>query len=160
MSVVVREVEGSSRETWQEKEVVHVKVLQGKKALVTGGSRGIGRATVLALADAGAEVAINFQQSAEAAEEVCRDAQELGVRAHTYRADISREEEAKQMVDAIIGEFGTIDILVNNAGITRDKSFLKMTRSLWDEVLGVNLTGVFNVTRRCCRQWWRRAGDV
>jgi 3-oxoacyl-(acyl-carrier-protein) reductase len=147
MSVVEREVTESSRETWQEKEVVRVKVLQGKKALVTGGSRGIGRATVLALADAGAEVAINYQHAAEAAEEACRDAHELGVRAHTYRADVSREEEAKQMVDAVLADFGGIDILVNNAGITRDKSFLKMTRALWDEVLGVNLTGVFNITR-------------
>ncbi len=147
MSVVVREKEESSRETWQEKEVVQAKVLQGKKALITGGSRGIGRATVLARADAGAEVAINYQQSSQAAEEVCRDAQELGVQAHTYRADISREEEDKQLVDAILTDFGAIDILINNAGITRDKTFLKMTRSLWDEVLGVNLTGVFNVTR-------------
>jgi 3-oxoacyl-(acyl-carrier-protein) reductase len=147
MSVAEREVEESSRATWQEKEAVHAKVLQGKKALVTGGSRGIGRAAVLALADAGAEIAINYQQSAHGAEESCRDARELGVRAQIYRADISREEEAKQMVDTILGDFGGIDILVNNAGITRDKSFLKMTRALWDEVLGVNLTGVFNITR-------------
>jgi 3-oxoacyl-(acyl-carrier-protein) reductase len=147
MSVAEREVEESSRATWQEKEAVHTKVLQGKKALVTGGSRGIGRAAVLALADAGAEIAINYQQSAQGAEESCRDARELGVRAQIYRADISREEEAKQMVDTILGDFGGIDILVNNAGITRDKSFLKMTRALWDEVLGVNLTGVFNITR-------------
>ena len=147
MSVAEQEAEASSRETWQETEVVHVKVLQGKKALVTGGSRGIGRATALALADAGADVAINYQHCAEAAEKVCRDARELGVRAHTYRADVSCEEEARQMVDAILHDLGAVDILVNNAGITRDKTFLKMTRSLWDEVLGVNLTGVFNVTR-------------
>jgi 3-oxoacyl-(acyl-carrier-protein) reductase len=147
MSVVEREQEAQrpEREVWR--EAVTRKVLQGKKALVTGGSRGIGRATVLALAEAGAEVAINYQQSAQAADEVCRGAQELGVTARTYRADISREEEAQQMVDAILGDFGPIDILVNNAGITRDKSFLKMTRAFWDEVLGVNLTGVFNITR-------------
>ena len=147
MSVVEREQETQTpeRDVWR--EAVTRKVLQGKKALVTGGSRGIGRATVLALAEAGAEVAINFQQSAQAADKVCRDAQELGVTARTYRADISHEEEAKRMVDAILADFGSVDILVNNAGITRDKSFLKMTRMLWDEVLEVNLTGVFNVTR-------------
>jgi len=78
---------------------------------------------------------------------VCRDARELGVQARAYQADVSREEEAKHMIDAVLSTFGSIDILVNNAGITRDKTFLKMTRSLWDEVLGVNLTGVFNVTR-------------
>jgi acetoacetyl-CoA reductase len=69
------------------------------------------------------------------------------VRAHIYQADISREEDTKRMVDVLLGDFGSIDILVNNAGITRDKTFLKMARSLWDEVLGVNLTGTFNVTR-------------
>ena len=74
-------------------------------------------------------------------------ARELGVQASTYQADISHEEEAKRMVDACSSDFGAIDILVNNAGITRDKTFLKMSRSLWDEVLGVNLTGTFNVTR-------------
>jgi 3-oxoacyl-(acyl-carrier-protein) reductase len=147
MSVAERGVEKPSREAWQEQEVVSLKLLKGKKALVTGGSRGIGRATVLALADAGADVAINYQHCCEAAEEVCRDARELGVQAHTYQADISREEENGRMLDAVFDDFGVIDVLVNNAGITRDKTFLKMTRSLWDEVLGVNLTGVFNVTR-------------
>jgi NAD(P)-dependent dehydrogenase (short-subunit alcohol dehydrogenase family) len=123
------------------------RVLQGKKALVTGGSRGVGRATVLALAEAGADVAINYQQSAEAAEEVCRAARACNVRANVYRADIAREEATKRMVDAIADEIGRIDILVNNAAITRDKTFLKMGRWLWDEVLDVNLTGAFNVTR-------------
>ena len=128
-------------------EMAPPKILQGKKALVTGGSRGIGRATVLALAEAGADVAINYQQSAAAAEQVCHVVGELGSRASTYQADVSREEDTRRMVDALLSDFGTIDILVNNAGITRDKTFLKMSRSLWDEVLGVNLTGTFNVTR-------------
>jgi 3-oxoacyl-(acyl-carrier-protein) reductase len=122
-------------------------VLEGKKALVTGASRGIGRAKALALAEAGAEVAINYQHSGQAAEEVCDTVRKLGVHAHVYQADVSREEETRQMVEAVVAEFGPIDILVNNAGITRDKTFLKMTRGLWDEVLGVNLNGVFNVTR-------------
>jgi len=147
MSVVEREpeVQTPKREAWR--EAVALKVLQGKNALVTGGSRGIGRATVLALAQAGADVAINYQQSSRSAEEVCRAARELEVHADIYQADISREEDTKRMVDALLGDFGNIDILVNNAGITRDKSFLKMGRSLWDEVLGVNLNGTFNVTR-------------
>lgn len=145
MSIIEKEVQGPVREAWQ--EAVANKILQGKKAFVTGGSRGIGRATVLALAEAGAEVAINYQNCSQAAGEVCREARSLGVRANTYQADISREEETKRMVDTLLDDFGAIDILVNNAGITRDKSFLKMTRSIWDEVLGVNLTGTFNVTR-------------
>ena len=71
----------------------------------------------------------------------------FGVLTNTYKADISREEEAKAMVEAVTKDFGAIDILVNNAGITRDKSFLKMTKIMWDEVLGVNLNGIFHVTR-------------
>jgi len=147
MSTVEAEVHAPVRETWHEVEATPRKLLQGKKALVTGGSRGIGRATVLALAEAGADVAINYQQSRAAAEQVCQVAGELGVKAVIYQADVSRDEEARTMVEGLVRDFGSIDILVNNAGITRDKTFLKMTRSLWDEVLGVNLTGVFNVTR-------------
>jgi 3-oxoacyl-[acyl-carrier protein] reductase len=145
MSVVERETEGPVREALERQ--LAPKILQGKKALVTGGSRGIGKASVLALAMAGADVAINYQHSSEAAEEVCRAARELEVHANVFCANVSRENETESMVKAIAEEFGTIDILVNNAGITRDKTFLKMGRSLWDEVLEVNLTGTFNVTR-------------
>ncbi len=120
--------------------------LKGKTALVTGGSRGIGRATALALAESGADVVINYQRCVQAAEETCAKLRELGVRCQAYQADISREEEASKMIEAIARDFGRVDILVNNAGITRDKSFLKMSRMMWDEVLGVNLTGPFNVT--------------
>ena len=122
------------------------KVLKGKKALVTGGSRGIGRATALALAHAGADVAINYQRCADLADSVCSCARELGVCAHAYQCDISHEEDAMTMIEHVNKDFGRIDILVNNAGITRDKSFLKMTHAMWDEVLGVNLTGMYNVT--------------
>ncbi len=146
-----------STATYQEEEVIthreprrraaSGKLLAGKKALVTGGSRGIGKAVSLLLAEAGAAVAVNFQHSAEAADEVCHIARDFGVEARAYRANIAREEEAAAMMDAVCKDFGGIDILVNNAAITRDKSFLKMTRGMWDEVLGVNLNGVFNVTR-------------
>jgi 3-oxoacyl-[acyl-carrier protein] reductase len=121
-------------------------VLKGKKALVTGGSRGIGRAIAVALAEAGADVAINYQTCKEAADATCGTARECGVFAQTYQADVSHQEQAEAMVAKIANDFGHIDILINNAGITRDKSFLKMTKMLWDEVLGVNLTGPFNIT--------------
>jgi 3-oxoacyl-(acyl-carrier-protein) reductase len=123
------------------------KFLAGKRALVTGGSRGIGKAAALMLAEAGAAVAVNYQRSAEAAEDVCNMARDLGVDARAYQADVSLEGEATSMIDAVTKDIGGIDILVNNAGITRDKSFLKMTRAMWDEVLDVNLNGVFNITR-------------
>lgn len=123
-----------------------MKVLQGKIAMVTGGSRGIGRATALALAAEGADVAVNCQHSLEAAEEVCNVIRKMDVRAVAYKADIAKEEEAHNMVERVQSELGPVSILVNNAGITRDKSFVKMTKMMWDEVLGVNLNGPFNVT--------------
>jgi 3-oxoacyl-[acyl-carrier protein] reductase len=122
------------------------KVLKGKTALVTGGSRGIGRAAALALAQAGANVVVNYLNCADAATDVCELAAELGVAARAFKADVSHEEDVRPMIDAIHADFSNIDILVNNAGITRDKSFLKMSRLMWDEVLGVNLTGPFNIT--------------
>jgi len=130
-----------------ETQPVASRVLKDKVALVTGGSRGIGRATALALAEAGAHVAVNYQRSAEAAKEVSAAALKYGIHCREFGADVSREEEAVPMIEAIVKEFGHVDILVNNAGITRDKSFLKMTKSMWDEVLGVNLTGPFLITR-------------
>ena len=147
MRVVEREQEVPRTTREASAEWCMSKPLQGKKALVTGGSRGIGRAAVLALAEAGADVAVNYQQSSEAACDVCRIARDFEVRANPYKANIAHEDDTKRMVDSILEEFGAIDILVNNAGITRDKSFLKMGRTLWDEVLDVNLTGTFNVTR-------------
>lgn len=120
--------------------------LKGRVCLVTGGSRGIGQAVAMALAGRGADVAINYQRSQTAAEEVCDHIRQTGVKAKAYQADISREEEAHRMCESLLADFGPVSVLVNNAGITRDRSFLKMTRELWDEVLGVNLNGPFNVT--------------
>jgi len=120
--------------------------LSGRVALVTGGSRGIGRAIALALGDAGCDTLINYQSSDAAAEEVVSELKKKKVRARAYKAEISNEAETQAMVKAIIEEFGPVDILVNNAAINRDRSFLKMTKQMWDEVLGVNLNGPFNVT--------------
>jgi 3-oxoacyl-(acyl-carrier-protein) reductase len=120
--------------------------LKGKVALVTGGSRGIGRAIALALADSGCDTLINYQSADEAAAEVVKGIEAKGVRGKAYKADISETDQCDAMVKAIREEFGSVDILVNNAGINRDRSFLKMTKQMWDEVLGVNLNGPFNVT--------------
>jgi 3-oxoacyl-[acyl-carrier protein] reductase len=120
--------------------------LEGKVCLVTGGSRGIGRAAALAVAHAGADVVINYQRSKEPAERVCDLVREAGVRAVAFEADVSVEGEADAMIEAVVSDLGPVTILVNNAGITRDRSFLKMTKPMWDEVLGVNLNGPFNVT--------------
>ena len=121
--------------------------LSDKTALVTGGSRGIGRATALALSQVGANVAINYNTSREAAEKLKGEIDEAGGRAEIYQADVSADGQATDMAEKLLADFGRVDILVNNAGITRDKSFLKMTRMMWDEVLGVNLNGPFLITQ-------------
>lgn len=117
--------------------------LAGKVALVTGASRGIGRSVALALGQLGATVAVNYQSSEAAAAEVCGL---IKGKTKAYRADVSNEAQALAMVAEIEKDLGKIQILINNAGITRDKSFLKMTHQMWDEVLNVNLTGPYNIT--------------
>jgi 3-oxoacyl-(acyl-carrier-protein) reductase len=123
-----------------------MKELQGKVCLVTGGARGIGRATAIALADAGADVIFDYAHSEEQAREVEALIRGKGVRCKAYQASVASGDEVDAMVAQAVNEFGPISILVNNAGITRDRSFLKMTREMWDEVMGVNLDGLFNVT--------------
>jgi NAD(P)-dependent dehydrogenase (short-subunit alcohol dehydrogenase family) len=122
--------------------------LLGKKAFVTGGSRGIGRAIAVALAAAGADVAISSSPAGAAlGEEVCRSIRELGRKAEAYAYDIAIRGEVETLCAEVKDDFETIDILVNNAGITRDRSFKKMGRDDWDEVLNTNLSSVFDITR-------------
>ncbi len=123
------------------------KELVGKVCLVTGGSRGIGRAIVTALADAGADVAFTYQHSKEQAEALAALLREKGVRSKAYQANVASPEEMQNVARQVISEFGHIAVLVNNAGINRDKSFLKMTKDMWDEVMRVNLDGVFYTTQ-------------
>jgi 3-oxoacyl-(acyl-carrier-protein) reductase len=126
----------------------HDHELRGKVCLVTGGSRGIGRAIVLAMADAGADIAFTFQSSKEAAEALAQSVvKEKGVRCRAYQANVAVAEEMQKVVGQVSQEMGPVAILVNNAGITRDKSFLKMTRSMWEEVMHVDLDGVFYTTQ-------------
>lgn len=121
--------------------------LKGKVSLVTGGSRGIGRAIVTALADAGSDVAFTYQHSKEQAEALVKSITEKGVRCRAFQANVASAEEMQNVVKQVINDFGHITVLVNNAGINRDKSFLKMTKSMWDEVMSVNLDGVFCTTQ-------------
>jgi 3-oxoacyl-(acyl-carrier-protein) reductase len=124
-----------------------MKDLKEKVCLVTGGARGIGRATALVMAEHGADIVINYQTSKALAEEVCELVRKKEVRALACQANIANEQEVGRMLDQVFERFGKVDIVINNAGITRDKSFLKMTRMMWDEVLGVNLNGPFNVSQ-------------
>ena len=122
--------------------------LEGRTALVTGASRGIGRAIALALAAQGADVAVVCQSGGSLAEQVRDAIRALGRKSEFYAHNVSIEEETGRLRDEALRDFGHVDILVNNAGITRDKSFKKMTKAMWDEVIDVDLTGVFLVTRQ------------
>lgn len=126
----------------------HGTELRGKVCLVTGGSRGIGRAIVTAMAEAGADVAFTFHTNKETAETLTKTiTEQKGVRCRAYQADVAVADEMQKVVAQVEADLGPITILVNNAGITRDKSFLKMTRSMWDEVIHVDLDGVFYTTQ-------------
>ena len=121
--------------------------LEGRTALVTGGSRGIGRAIATALAKEGADVAINYQSNDAAAAEVVEEIQQMGRQAVIAKADVSDPYDTFRMAEAVIEKFGHIDILVNNAGVTSDKSFINMDHATWRKVLAINLDGVFNCTK-------------
>ena len=121
--------------------------LQGQIALVTGGSQGIGRATALALADAGADVAV-MARSLDKCETVAAEIKAMGRRALAVQGDLGSEEEIKAAVAQVSAELGAISVLVNNAAITRDGLMLRMKRADWDAVIQTNLTGVFLLTQQ------------
>jgi 3-oxoacyl-[acyl-carrier protein] reductase len=123
-------------------------VLNGKVSLVTGSSRGIGRAIAIALAEAGSDVALNYHSNREPAEEVAAIIHGMGRKALVYKANVSSPEENDVMVAQLTKDFGPVQIVVNNAGITRDRSFIKMDRPMWHEVLNVNLTGPAMIIHR------------
>jgi 3-oxoacyl-[acyl-carrier protein] reductase len=121
----------------------------GKVALVTGGTRGIGRSILLALCREGADCVFTYTKNHELAESLVKEIQETGRHAFCAPLDVRDSEGAKLLVERTKSEFGKIDVLVNNAGITRDKSLMMMTRDDWSEVIDTDLTGVFNTTRAC-----------
>ena len=122
-------------------------LVDGRIALVTGASRGIGRAVALALAAEGADVAVNYAGSEKAAQEVAEEIRSMGRRALVVQADVSDADAVQQIVAAVTKEFGRIDILVNNAGITRDGLLMRMKDEDWEAVLKTNLTGVYHCTK-------------
>ena len=125
--------------------------LQGKCALVTGGSRGIGRAVCLELARQGARVAVNYAGNAAAAEETVKACQDLGAEAFAIQADVADAAACDAMVKEVLARFGRVDILVNNAGVTRDGLMLTMKESDWDTVLDTNLKGAFQCMKAVYR---------
>ena len=136
-------------------------LLDGKSALVTGGSRGIGRAIAIKLAAEGAAVAINYAGNAKAAEEVKSIIEAAGGKAMIVQADVSNGESVDAMIKEVVDTFGGIDILVNNAGITRDGLLMRMKEEDWDAVINTNLKGVFYCTKAVSKLMMKkRAGRI
>ncbi|WP_253206018.1 3-oxoacyl-[acyl-carrier-protein] reductase [Clostridium estertheticum] len=122
-------------------------MLKGKTAVVTGASRGIGRAIALKLAKHGANVVVNYRNSVDAVQEVVKEIEDLGVKVLAIQADISSYDDVENMIKKSVEEFGSIDILVNNAGITKDGLLMRMKEADFDSVIDINLKGAFNCTR-------------
>ena len=125
--------------------------LTGQTALITGASRGIGRAVALALAEAGAEVVVNYSSSADAAEEVVQAITSNGGSAYAIKANVAEEDAVDQLIKTVLERSSSLDILINNAGITRDGLLMRMKTEDWQAVVNLNLTGVFLCTRAVAR---------
>jgi len=139
-------------------------LLGGKVFLVTGGSRGIGRAIALQASSAGAKVVVNYLSSEKAAGEVVSAIQAGGGEAFAHGADVSDSSQVESMVEEIVRRYGSLDILVNNAGVTRDSLLVRMKEADWDKVVGSNLKSVYNCSKAVCRvmmkQRWGRIVNI
>lgn len=138
-----------------------MKLLAGKNAIVTGASRGIGKGIALAFAQQGANVAFTYSSSKQAAEELEKELQSLGVKAKAYQSNAANFEEAQKLVEQVNEEFDSIDILVNNAGITKDNLLMRMSEADFDKVIEVNLKSIFNMTKAVQRTMLKqRKGSI
>lgn len=133
--------------TAEEAKIDTSKLVEGPVAVVTGASRGIGKAIALALGGAGCRVLVNYARSSKEAEEVAKQIEDLGGAAVVCEGDVAKEEDVDAVMKAAVDNWGTIDILVNNAGITRDTLMMRMKKTQWQDVIDLNLTGVFLCTQ-------------
>jgi 3-oxoacyl-[acyl-carrier protein] reductase len=144
----------------EDKNAKHMmQLLEGKTALITGGSRGIGEALVRAFAEQGAQVAFTYVSVGSAARAAAL-ATELGPCVRAYQSDAGDYSQSESLVARVMVDFGTIDVLVNNAGITRDTLLMRMTEQQWDDVMQTNLKSVFNLTRHCLRPMLKKGGAI
>ncbi|PPA72086.1 3-oxoacyl-[acyl-carrier-protein] reductase [Jeotgalibacillus proteolyticus] len=135
--------------------------LEGKVALVTGASRGIGREIALELAKNGADVAVNYSGSKEKAEQTAQEVENLGRKAFVIQANVGDADQVQNMIKETLGHFGKIDILINNAGVTRDNLLMRMKEEEWDDVMDINLKGVFLTTKAVSRSMMKqRSGRI
>jgi len=124
-----------------------MKLLEGKTALITGASRGIGRGIAMKFAEHGANIAFTYLSSIEKGLALEKELEVFGIKAKGYQSDAADFKAAEELVNAVISDFGTVDVLVNNAGITRDTLLMRMSEQQWDEVMNANLKSVFNLTK-------------
>jgi 3-oxoacyl-[acyl-carrier protein] reductase len=138
-----------------------MKLLENKVAIVTGASRGIGKAIAKRFAEQGANVAFTYLSSVEKGQALEAELAAYGIKAKGYRSDASDYAAAEQLITDVVADFGTVDILINNAGITRDTLLMRMSEEQWDEVLRVNLKSVFNLTKAATKPMMRaKSGSI
>ena len=138
-----------------------MKLLESKVAIVTGGSRGIGKAICQTFAENGCDVAFTYNNSKESAENLAKDLKNIGINAKAYKSDASSFDDATQLVEDVINDFGKIDILVNNAGIKKDNLLMRMNKEDFDSVINTNLSSVFNLTKASIRTFLKqRSGSI
>ena len=140
---------------------IFMKLLEGKTAIVTGGSRGIGKGIVKVFAEHGANVAFTYSSSAKAAEEIENELSDLGVKVKGYQSNAADFDQAQELASEVLKEFGSIDVLVNNAGITKDNLLMRISEEDFDKVIEVNLKSVFNMTKAVQRTMLKqRKGSI
>jgi 3-oxoacyl-[acyl-carrier protein] reductase len=138
-----------------------MKLLEGKNAIITGGSRGIGRGIAKVFAEHGANVAFTYASSAQAAEELEKELSGMGIKAKGYKSNAASFEEAQELIKNVAEDFGAIDVLVNNAGITKDNLLMRMSEEDFDKVIEVNLKSIFNMTKAIQRTMLKqRSGSI
>jgi 3-oxoacyl-[acyl-carrier protein] reductase len=138
-----------------------MKLLESKVAIVTGGSRGIGKAICQSFAENGCDVAFTYNNSKESAENLATELNKLGVKAKAYKSDASSFDDSSKLVDDVISDFGNIDVLVNNAGIKKDNLLMRMDKEDFDSVVNTNLSSVFNLTKSSIRTFLKqRSGSI
>lgn len=138
-----------------------MKLLNGKTALITGASKGIGRGIALKFAEHGANVAFTYLTNVEKGQTLEKELEAMGIKAKGFRSNASELAAANELINQVVTEFGSLDILVNNAGITRDNLLMRMTEEMWDEVITTNLKSVFNTVKSATRTFMKqRSGSI